>query len=58
MQGSEQFAAFLDRGLSEIVTAIDEAEYRLLCDEVPISCTHGMLLWVPRRSALRTCSPT
>jgi hypothetical protein len=27
---------------------MEEAEYRLLCDEVRISCTYGMLLCLPR----------
>ncbi|HEX2040207.1 MAG TPA: RNA polymerase sigma factor [Acidimicrobiales bacterium] len=48
VQGPEQFAAFLDAGMGEIDTTLDEAEYRLLCDEVRISCTYGMLLCLPR----------
>jgi len=46
--GAEQFAAFLDAGMGELDTTSDEAEYRLLCEEVRISCTYGMLLCVPR----------
>jgi len=48
VQGPEQFAAFLDAGLGDVDPTIEEAEYRLLCDEVRISCTYGMLLCVPR----------
>ena len=46
--GAEQFAAVLDAGLGDIDSTADEAEYRLLCDEVRISCTYGMLLCIPR----------
>src|ERR687898_2086249 len=46
--GADQFAALLDAGMGEIDTTADEAEYRLLCDEVRISCTYGMLLCIPR----------
>jgi RNA polymerase sigma factor (sigma-70 family) len=46
--GAEEFAAFLDAGIGDIDTTADEAEYRLLCDEVRISCTYGMLLCIPR----------
>ena len=46
--GAEQFAAFVDAGMGEIDATADEAEYRLLCEEVRISCTYGMLLCVPR----------
>ncbi|HVM07719.1 MAG TPA: RNA polymerase sigma factor [Acidimicrobiales bacterium] len=52
VKGPEQFAAFLDAGLGDIDPTIDEAEYRLLCDEVRISCTYGMLLCVPRDQRL------
>jgi RNA polymerase sigma factor (sigma-70 family) len=48
VQGPEQFAAFLDRGMGDIDPTMDEAEYRLLCEEVRISCTYGMLLCLPR----------
>jgi RNA polymerase sigma factor (sigma-70 family) len=48
VQGPAQFAAFLDAGMGEVDTTMEEAEYRLLCDEVRISCTYGMLLCLPR----------
>lgn len=48
VQGPEQFAAFLDAGLSDIDPTIEEAEYRLLCEEIRVSCTYGMLLCIPR----------
>jgi len=48
VNGPEQFAAFLDRGMGDIDSTMDEAEYRLLCEEVRISCTYGMLLCMPR----------
>jgi RNA polymerase sigma factor (sigma-70 family) len=46
--GAAQFAAFIDAGMGDIDTTADEAEYRLLCEEVRISCTYGMLLCLPR----------
>jgi RNA polymerase sigma factor (sigma-70 family) len=49
VQGPEQFAAFLDAGMGDIDPTIEEAEYRLLCEEVRISCTYGMLLCIPRQ---------
>lgn len=48
VQGAEKFAALLDAGLGQVDTTLEEAEYRLLCEEVRISCTYGMLLCVPR----------
>ncbi len=48
VQGPEQFAAFLDAGMGEIDTTMEQAEYRMLCEEVRISCTYGMLLCIPR----------
>ncbi len=48
VQGPERFAAFLDAGLGEIDTTLEEAEYRLLCEEVRVSCTYGMLLCLSR----------
>ncbi len=48
VQGPEQFAAFLDAGIGDIDATMEEAEYRLLCEEVRISCTYGMLLCIPR----------
>jgi RNA polymerase sigma factor (sigma-70 family) len=49
VRGPEQFAAFLDAGMGDIDTTIEEAEYRLLCEEVRVSCTYGMLLCIPRQ---------
>ena len=46
--GPEEFAAFLDAGLADTDPTMEEAEYRLLCEETRISCTYGMLLCVPR----------
>jgi RNA polymerase sigma factor (sigma-70 family) len=53
VQGAERFAALLDAGMGEIDTTMEEVEYRLLCEEVRISCTYGMLLCLsrPRRAA-------
>lgn len=53
VQGAERFAAFLDAGMGDIDTTMEEAEYRLLCEEVRISCTYGMLLCLsrPQRAA-------
>ncbi|HEX2042894.1 MAG TPA: RNA polymerase sigma factor [Acidimicrobiales bacterium] len=53
VRGAKQFAAFLDAGMGEIDTTLEEAEYRLLCEEVRISCTYGMLLCLarPQRAA-------
>jgi DNA-directed RNA polymerase specialized sigma24 family protein len=53
VQGAERFAALLDADMSEIDTTMEEAEYRLLCEEVRISCTYGMLLCPsrPQRAA-------
>jgi RNA polymerase sigma factor (sigma-70 family) len=48
VQGPERFAALLDTGMGDIDTTMEEAEYRLLCEEVRISCTYGMLLCIPR----------
>jgi RNA polymerase sigma factor (sigma-70 family) len=48
IQGAETFAAFLDRGLADRDFTAEEAEYRLLCAEVRISCTYGMLLCLSR----------
>jgi RNA polymerase sigma factor (sigma-70 family) len=48
IQGPERFAAFLDAGMGDIDPTLEEAEYRLLCEEVRISCTYGMLLCIPR----------
>jgi RNA polymerase sigma factor (sigma-70 family) len=48
VQGAERFAALLDAGIGDVDTTIEEAEYRLLCEEVRISCTYGMLLCLSR----------
>jgi RNA polymerase sigma factor (sigma-70 family) len=48
VQGPEQFAAFLDAGMGDVDPTMEEVEYRLLCEEVRISCTYGMLLCIPR----------
>jgi RNA polymerase sigma factor (sigma-70 family) len=48
VQGAEQYAAALDAGLGDIDPTLDEVEYRLLSEEVRISCTYGMLLCLPR----------
>jgi RNA polymerase sigma factor (sigma-70 family) len=48
VQGPEEFAAMLDAGMGDVDTTIEEAEYRLLCDEIRVSCTYGMLLCLPR----------
>lgn len=48
VHSAERFAALLDAGMGDIDTTIEEAEYRLLCEEVRISCTYGMLLCLPR----------
>jgi RNA polymerase sigma factor (sigma-70 family) len=53
VQGAEAFAAFLDAGMGEVDPTLDEVEHRLLCEEVRISCTYGMLLCLsrPQRAA-------
>ena len=48
VQGAEQYAAALDAGLGDVDPTLDEVEYRLLAEEVRISCTYGMLLCLPR----------
>jgi RNA polymerase sigma factor (sigma-70 family) len=48
VQGAEQYAAALDAGMGDIDPTLEEAEYRLLSEEVRISCTYGMLLCLPR----------
>ncbi len=48
VQGPQEFAEWLDRHLSDEFNAETEAEYRLLCGEVRISCTYGMLLCLSR----------
>jgi RNA polymerase sigma factor (sigma-70 family) len=44
----DAFAEFLDRGLAERDFTAEEAEYRLLCAEIRMSCTYGMLLCLSR----------
>lgn len=48
VKDAETFAAFLDRGMSDRDYTAEEAEYRLLCAEVRLSCTYGMLLCLSR----------
>jgi RNA polymerase sigma factor (sigma-70 family) len=48
VQGAEQYAAALDAGLGDVDPTLEEVEYRLLSEEVRISCTYGMLLCLPR----------
>jgi RNA polymerase sigma factor (sigma-70 family) len=48
VRGAETFAAFLDRGLADRDFTAEEAEFRMLCAEVRISCTYGMLLCLSR----------
>jgi RNA polymerase sigma factor (sigma-70 family) len=48
VHGPEQYAAALDAGMGEVDPTLEEAEYRLLSEEVRISCTYGMLLCLPR----------
>lgn len=48
VQGAEQYAAALDAGLGDADPTLEEVEYRLLSEEVRISCTYGMLLCLPR----------
>ena len=53
VQGPEQFAAFLDADLGEIDPTIEEAEYRLLCDEVRIRLHLRDAAVHPTRAACR-----
>jgi RNA polymerase sigma factor (sigma-70 family) len=48
VQGAERFAALLHVGMGEVDPTLEEVEYRLLCEEVRISCTYGMLLCLSR----------
>lgn len=48
MRGAAEFASALDAGLADQDPTLEEAEYRLLSEEVRISCTYGMLLCLPR----------
>jgi RNA polymerase sigma factor (sigma-70 family) len=53
VQGAQRFAALLDAGMGDVDTTMEEVECRLLCEEVRISCTYGMLLCLsrPQRAA-------
>jgi RNA polymerase sigma factor (sigma-70 family) len=48
VRGAEAYAAALDAGMGDIDPTLEEAEYRLLSEEVRVSCTYGMLLCLPR----------
>jgi RNA polymerase sigma factor (sigma-70 family) len=48
VRGAEEYAAALDAGMGDVDPTLEEAEYRLLSEEVRISCTYGMLLCLPR----------
>jgi RNA polymerase sigma factor (sigma-70 family) len=48
VQGAEPYAAALDAGLGDVDPTLEEVEYRLLSEEIRISCTYGMLLCLPR----------
>jgi RNA polymerase sigma factor (sigma-70 family) len=48
VQGAEQYAAAIDAGLGDVDPTLEEVEFRLLSEEVRISCTYGMLLCLPR----------
>ncbi len=53
VRGAEAFAEWLDSHLApEPFTAASEAEYRMLCEEVRIGCTYGMLLCLSRELRL------
>jgi RNA polymerase sigma factor (sigma-70 family) len=48
VRGAEEYAAALDAGMGDVDPTLEEAEYRLLSEEVRVSCTYGMLLCLPR----------
>jgi RNA polymerase sigma factor (sigma-70 family) len=48
VRDADRFAALLDTGMGDVDPTLEEAEYRLLCEEVRISCTYGMLMCIPR----------
>lgn len=53
VRGAEAFAGWLDTNLApEPFTAASDAEYRMLCEEVRIGCTYGMLLCLSRELRL------
>lgn len=46
--GPERFARIIDEGLADRDYTAEEANYNLLCKEIRISCTYGMLLCLSR----------
>ena len=58
VKDAETFAAFLDQGMSDRDFTAQEAEYRMLCAEVRLSCTYGMMLCLSRPPGRRTFSVT
>lgn len=48
VRGPGPFAEVLDAGLADRDYTAEDAEYRLLCEEIRISCTYGMLLCLSR----------
>lgn len=48
VRGAGPFGELLDRGLAARDFTTDAAEYRVLCQEVRLSCTYGMLLCLTR----------
>jgi RNA polymerase sigma factor (sigma-70 family) len=48
VRGAVEYAAALDAGMGDVDPTLEEAEYRLLSEEIRISCTYGMLLCLPR----------
>lgn len=53
VRGPEAFARWLDvNAAPEGYEAASEAEYRILCEEVRLSCTYGMLLCLSRELRL------
>lgn len=58
VQGAEQFAAFLDAGMGDIDTTLEEVEYRLLCEESGSAAPTACCCASRDPSAPPTCSPT
>lgn len=48
VQGPEQYGRLLDSGLAVRDYTAEEAEYRLLCEEIRVSCSYGMLMCLSR----------
>lgn len=48
VRGAAPFAELLDAGLADRDFTTEDTEYRLLCEEIRISCTYGMLLCLSR----------